>query len=99
MMLRLAPRSCFFPFVGATPKGSEWDSCSWEGDMKALIRSKIGALALGDALALAISATPKQAGQPSAHHLPLQNLTPESFLLAPLVKSTPPPTPLPLASH
>src|SRR5260370_7464626 len=95
MNLRLALRSCFFRFVPATPKGSERDSCSWEGDMKAPIRSTTGALALGVALALGISANAQQASQPDAQQLRTYNLSRESFLLGTVVKfesasSTPP---------
>ncbi len=54
--------------------------------MKALIRSKIGALALGVALALGISANAQQASQPDAQQLRSYNLSRESFLLGTVVK-------------
>src|SRR5260370_42357297 len=63
--------------------------------MKAPIRSTTGALALGVALGLGISATANQASQPDAQHLRTYNLSGESFLLGTVVKfesasSTPP---------
>ncbi len=63
--------------------------------MKALIRSKTGALALAVALALGISANAQQASQPDAQQLRTYSMSREVFLLGTVVKfeaasSTPP---------
>jgi hypothetical protein len=88
-----------FRLVPATQKGSEWDSCKWEGDMKAITRSNTGTFVLGIALVLCSFANAQEAKQPDLQQLRSYNVSRESFLLGTVVKFDSASSTLPMGAH
>jgi hypothetical protein len=67
--------------------------------MKATIRSKAGALALGTALAFCVSANAQQAVQPDVQQLRSYDMSREVFLLGTVVKFESASNTLPMGAH
>jgi len=87
-------------FVGpATQKGSEWDSCRWEGEMKISVRLLQFSFAVAAVLALAVSAGAQQAKTSDLASLQGYSAAREGSLIGTVVKYDPASSTPPIGAH